>query len=179
MVIGEVPVNRSVHGIAEHGEARSHGSKKAPIFILLGATHLSIQPQFRRSNTNGNKVGTLKQIKLPIFIYFFLNFCVEMKKIGDRAKRDVEMVSLDCVDGGFVLYVMFCSVLVLSSCLCSVCVFNQMRMRMKMKWSVNVKAGMHATFMARACSRHSNGAWLVFYAHVYREFMFDFLCCAC
>lgn len=50
LVWEKIPVDRSVHGAAEHGEAGSHGGEKALIFILLGATHLSVKHWFRRSD---------------------------------------------------------------------------------------------------------------------------------
>ena len=40
----EVPVDRSVHSVAEHGEAGRHGGEKALAFTLLGATHFSVKP---------------------------------------------------------------------------------------------------------------------------------------
>lgn len=36
----DVPVDGSVHGVTEHGEARGHGGEEALVLVLLGATHL-------------------------------------------------------------------------------------------------------------------------------------------
>jgi len=36
----KIPFCRSVHSIAEDGEAGTHGGEKALVFILLGATHI-------------------------------------------------------------------------------------------------------------------------------------------
>ena len=54
-----VPVDGSVHGVTEHGEARGHGGEEALVLVVVGATHLrslTLKPETpirRRSEKKG------------------------------------------------------------------------------------------------------------------------------
>jgi hypothetical protein len=38
----EIPVDGSVHGVTEHGQARGHGGEEALALVLLRTTHLAL-----------------------------------------------------------------------------------------------------------------------------------------
>lgn len=54
----EVPIDRSVHSVAEKGEAGTNRSEKALAFIPLGASHLAANPN---SKIKATQLHTIKR----------------------------------------------------------------------------------------------------------------------